>query len=121
MSDEATDRMVVALADERATYIRAGRHDRIMMLDEQLAVRGWCVDNEGRLVRLKETMIKKAPENMADKVPEDAAEHTPENMADKVPDARVVREWAEGRGMDVPRKGRLPQWVIDAYLEADKG
>lgn len=34
------------------------------------------------------------------------------------PPAKVVREWAQGQGMDVPDRGRIPAEVREAYDKA---
>lgn len=33
-------------------------------------------------------------------------------------EAKKIREWAQGQGMDVPDRGKLPQSVRDAYAAA---
>ena len=51
---EPIDSMVAALARERDGYIRSGRPDRAIPVDEQLARRGYCVNDAGDLVKLDE-------------------------------------------------------------------
>lgn len=69
------DDIVRALAVERASYMRAGRPERCISVDEQLAIRGYCVDKAGDLVKLeerkperprKERAPQKAPERAVD-------------------------------------------------------
>lgn len=38
------DPIVLALARERDGYARSARPDRVIPVDEQLALMGWCVD-----------------------------------------------------------------------------
>lgn len=87
-----TDRMVLALAAERATYLRTGRADRVIPVDEQLERRGYCVDSDGNLIKLedhrKERQAKRetakqadAPERADAKAPEDTAEAKPQRRS----------------------------------------
>lgn len=50
----APDAYAVALASERAGYVRAGRFDRVIPVDAELARVGWCVAESGDLVQYAE-------------------------------------------------------------------
>jgi hypothetical protein len=97
--DEEPDRIVLALAHERQSYILSGRPDRVMPLDEQLALRGYCVDAKGQVVKLDEKPMKQESQvERADveKPPEDTAEQKPKRRGRKpLPrgeDGNIVRE-----------------------------
>lgn len=36
------------------------------------------------------------------------------------PDLKAVRAWAEENGLDVPKRGRIPDAVIELYNEAEE-
>jgi hypothetical protein len=42
----------------------------------------------------------------------------PQPAADAGPSSAEVRAWAAEQGIDVPRRGRLPEAVVEAYMEA---
>lgn len=84
---EALDRMVVALAEERAAYLKSGKADRILPVDEQLALRGWCVDTDGNLVRVDpERRSRRRGRRQGDV--ERADTRAPENTAEPRPEPR---------------------------------
>lgn len=47
-----------------------------------------------------------------------SSEGTAEDSHEDWPEAKVVRAWAIGRGMDVPERGRLPKRYFEEYEQA---
>lgn len=46
------DDYVLALAEERAGYLRWSKGDRVIPVDDELLRLGWCVDSDGVLVEM---------------------------------------------------------------------
>lgn len=81
---ETVPPLVLALAREREGYIRAGRADRVIPVDEQILLLGWCVKADGSIVEYKPEPKKKAaakraaaPERADQKAPEQAVPPKP--------------------------------------------
>jgi hypothetical protein len=63
---------VVALANERAGYMRAGKPERALAVDAELQHHGWAVDANGELCRPKpveRVVVEKRPEVASRRAP----------------------------------------------------
>lgn len=82
---------VEALAVERDNYVRQGRPERAIPVDEQLALRGWCVNTGGNLVQLeKDRRAATADPAEADAAAKEAAAAAKKAEADAVEAQRAA-------------------------------
>jgi hypothetical protein len=113
---------VMALANERDQYASSGRHDRVIAVDEQLALRGYVVNTKGDLVGLDKDrraahQDPKAAEKEADKL-----ERAAERAEDKAEDAKAKATDAEklaAEKAEAAKKARLDQTVAQQKAAGD--
>jgi len=80
---------VAGLARERDGYIRTGRPDRAIAVDEQLALRGVCVDQSGQIVPIPEPDLNAVDDTRA---PDAAGEKRDEGADTTPPRGRTTRK-----------------------------
>jgi Lsr2 len=94
MSESSTDPMIAALLRERAGYETRGLPERVEQVNVALAERGYQPDvPQGRSTPPKHTAA----------------------------DPKAVREWAAEQGLECPARGRIPEALVELYVEAQQG
>lgn len=98
------DPRIAALLRERAGLVSRGLTDRVEQIDEELEHRGYSDEGGQR------------------SEPPQGRSSEPLQTADAgKPDAKAVREWAAANGLECPAKGRIPDALMELYVEAQQG